>query len=98
MIRLPKQLLDIQTVQRYCVGESASAFVAGEYVILDFTSDEDDGYFDDGGEGWLTSIVPCRADLAAGDLRALYIAWLLCVEAGFGTQPPRVRSWGRPRS
>jgi hypothetical protein len=34
MIRLPRQLLDIETAQRYCVGESAAAFVSGECVIL----------------------------------------------------------------
>lgn len=81
MLRLPQTLLDIETAERYCAGESASTWVAGEHVIVDFTS-EDVGDFDEGGEGWLASIIPVRADMAAGDLRALYLGWLLCVQAG----------------
>lgn len=81
MLRLPQTLLDIETAERYCAGESASTWVTGEHVIVDFTS-EDVGDFDEGGEGWLASIIPVRADMAAGDLRALYLGWLLCVQAG----------------
>ena len=30
----------------------------------------------------IASLIPVRADLARGDLRALYLGWLLCVQSG----------------
>jgi hypothetical protein len=81
MIRLPRKLLDIETAARYCPTDAAGAWVAGDHVIVSLTSEEE-AEFDEGGEGWLGSIIPIRAELAAGDLRALYLAWLLCAQAG----------------
>jgi len=82
MIRLPARLLDIATAQQYCVTDSASAAVNGENVILELSRQDEDGYWDDeGGEAWLASIIPARAQLAAGDLRLLYLAWLLSAAA-----------------
>lgn len=49
--------------------------------MIDLTSDDEADDFVDGGEGWLSSIVPARGELAAGDPRLLYLAWLLCVQA-----------------
>ena len=43
--------------------------------------EEGGGYWVDG-EGWLSSVVGIRAELARGDHRALYIAWLLCAQTG----------------
>jgi hypothetical protein len=31
-------------------------------------------------EGWLASLISVRAELARGDLRALYLGWLLCAQ------------------
>jgi hypothetical protein len=81
MIRLPRKLLDIETAARYCPADAAGAWVAGDHVIISLTSEEE-AEFDEGGDGWLGSIIPIRAELAAGDLRALYLAWLLCAQAG----------------
>lgn len=81
MIRLPLKLLDIETAARYCSTDAASAWVASDHVVISLTSEEE-AEFDEGGEGWLGSIIPIRAELAAGDLRALYLAWLLCAQAG----------------
>ncbi len=79
-LRLPRSLLDPATAATYCVGESAHSWATREHVILDLSSDDEDGdeWWD--GEGRLASIVPVRAELAAGDLRLLYLAWLLCVQ------------------
>ena len=82
MIRLPLKLLDIETAERYCPTDTAGAWVAGDHVIISLTSEEEEAEFDEGGEGWLGSIIPIRAELAGGDLRALYLAWLLCAQAG----------------
>jgi hypothetical protein len=61
------------------VGESAHSWATGEHAILDLNSEDDDGDWEYDGEGHLASIVPVRAELAAGDTRLLYLAWLLCV-------------------
>jgi len=34
------------------------------------------------GEGWLSSFISLRADVARGDLRTMYLAWLLCAQHG----------------
>ena len=47
-------------------------------MILDFRSDNDggDGDWIEDDNDTLSLLVPIRSELAAGDLRALYIAWL----------------------
>ncbi|MEV6689867.1 hypothetical protein AB0M35_00105 [Micromonospora sp. NPDC051196] len=83
VLRLPKHVLDPATVARYCQGDSASAWTAGKHVIIDLHDEDEDGTdeWDIDGHGLLTSIVPVRAGLAAGDLRLLYLAWLRCVQS-----------------
>ncbi len=81
MLRLPRRLLDPKTAQRYCRTESVRT--KGDFVILTFLSDEPRDYDDaDDGQGWLSSLIPLRADLANGDHRALYLAWLLAAQKG----------------
>lgn len=80
-LRWPRSLLDPDTVAAYCAGESAHSWATREHVIVDLFSEDEDGdeeRWED--EGRLASIVPVRAELAAGDLRLLYLAWLLCVQ------------------
>ena len=47
-----------------------------------FSSDDEEGGDWVEGEGQLSSLIPVRAELARGDLRALYLGWLLRVQAG----------------
>lgn len=83
MLRLPRRVLDPATAKRYCRGETALVRIKGEHVILAFSSeDEDDEWFEEDEDGSLSSLVPLRAELASGDLRALYLGWLLCAQAG----------------
>ncbi|WP_426509529.1 hypothetical protein ACPPVO_01895 [Dactylosporangium sp. McL0621] len=80
-LRLPVPLLAPDLAAAYCVGHSASSWATGEHVILDLYSRDEDGdeeWWED--ETALASIVPVRAELAAGDTRLLYLAWLLCVQ------------------
>ena len=80
-LRLPVQLLEPDVAATFCVGDSASSWATDEHVILDLRSEDEDGdeeWWED--EGALASIVPVRAELAAGDQRLLYLAWLLCVQ------------------
>jgi hypothetical protein len=50
--------------------------VTDEHVIIDMVSEDDEGEWDEGAEDSLSAIVGIRAELAAGDLRSLYLAWL----------------------
>ncbi|WP_432956516.1 hypothetical protein [Micromonospora haikouensis] len=83
MLRLPKHVLAPATAAQYCQGDSASAWTAGTHVIIDLHDEDEDGTdeWDLDGHGLLTSIIPVRSGLAAGDLRLLYLAWLRCVQS-----------------
>jgi hypothetical protein len=78
MFRLPTDLLDPEVVEDYCVDDQLSAWVTDEFLVLDFTSEDHAGEFDFDydAEAKLAAIVGVRAELAAGDLRPLYLAWL----------------------
>jgi hypothetical protein len=94
MLRLPRGALDLETAQRYLMGDAASARAKGDAVILSFLSEQegDDWVEGDEGSGWMSSVIPVRADLASGDLRVLYLGWLLCAQAQVldedGLEPP----------
>jgi len=78
LFRLPCDLLDPDVVENYCVDDQVSAWVTGDFIVLAFISEDEAGEFDvdyDPG-ALLASIVGVRAELAAGDLRPLYLAWL----------------------
>jgi hypothetical protein len=82
MIRLPSSLLNLQMAGRYCRGASACAWQAGDKVVVELIQEGADDYWDEDDGTSLGLIVPARAELAAGDRRLLYLAWLLSVGAG----------------
>jgi hypothetical protein len=82
MIRLPTRLVDRHRIEDFLGDvECTKLRVAGENLILNIVRDELDTDWDDGTR-WLAVLAPLRADLLAGDLRALYLLWLTEVEAG----------------
>ncbi|MEU8355410.1 hypothetical protein AB0C27_05285 [Nonomuraea sp. NPDC048882] len=76
MLRLPKAVLTLKQAERYCVGEQVNAWTSGDHLILDLTSEAEEEYWEDDAERSLAAIAGIRAELAAGDLRPLYLAWL----------------------
>jgi hypothetical protein len=81
MLRLPRAMLALETAERFCVGDSAGSWATRTHVAIDLHSGDEDGdeeWLDE--EGRLAAIVPARAELAGGDRRLLYLAWLLCVQ------------------
>ncbi|HEX8390838.1 MAG TPA: hypothetical protein VF665_00670 [Longimicrobium sp.] len=83
MLRLPAGTLNDADAAPYAAGHSFSVRVADGALILDFAfADEEGGDWKEDGTGWMSSILPLRAELAAGDLRALYLGWLLCAQQG----------------
>jgi hypothetical protein len=80
MLRLPRTLLDPKIAGRYCVDGQVSISTTRDYVILDLTSEDEAGEWVEDAEDSLSAIVGVRSELAAGDLRPLYLAWL----SGYG--------------
>ncbi len=81
MLRLPRTLLSLEVAEQYCIDSHVAAWACGEHLILDLTSEDESGDWAEGAEDSLPAIVGVRAELAAGDLRPLYLAWL----AAYGT-------------
>jgi hypothetical protein len=83
MLRLPKRLLDAETVSHYCNDETLYVHEAGEHVIVTFNSEDEPEWVDEEeSEGWMAALLQLRSDLVAGDLRCLYIGWLAGLRAG----------------
>lgn len=82
MLRLPVKRVDPKSLHAYFVGDPARARVAGDHLILDLHSeDEEPDYYEDS-QGSLAALAPVRTDLMRGDLRVAYLAWLLAIQAG----------------
>ena len=83
-LRLPLALLDPATTCPYEKIPSLEVRRTATHVILSFLSEEESGgYYEDdcGGSSILYSILPVRDELARGDIRALYLAWLVAVQS-----------------
>jgi hypothetical protein len=79
MLKLPCTALDPDTAVQYCVPQRVSVSTAGEHVLLDLVSEDFEREHedaDDEGEYTLEDIARVRDEIAAGDLRSLYLAWL----------------------
>jgi hypothetical protein len=77
---LPAKVLPPKTASLYCSSDAASVREKSGKVIFTFTSQDEDGGEWVEGEGILSSLLPLRADLARGDLRSLYVGWLLSAQ------------------
>jgi hypothetical protein len=81
-LRLPAGSVDPKTARLYCSGECASVREKKGKVMLTFVSEDGDGGEWVDGEGQLSSMISVRSELASGDLRCLYLGWLLNVQHG----------------
>src|SRR5271167_2327483 len=82
MFRFPRALLDADVARRYCHTDAASVIETGDHVIISLYLDRDpDNYWIEA-EDRLGPMVQARSDLATGDLRLLYLAWLLGAQWG----------------
>ena len=79
MLRLPGTLLALPGHAPFCTRSSLRGRIRGEHLVLSFRAEELDADWEEG-EGWLDTLLPLRADLLQGDLRALYLGWLLGVQ------------------
>ena len=82
MLRFPLARIDENGLRTYFVGGAATARVAGDSLILDLHTEDEEPYDDEDGKGSLAALAPLRAELMRGDLRVAYLAWLLAVQSG----------------
>jgi hypothetical protein len=79
--RQPRALLDAETARRYCDEQHrARVTQTSEHVIVRFRWDDDEGDDWIEGDGLLDPMLEARSELAAGDLRLLYLGWLLKIQ------------------
>lgn len=82
-IRLPGRTLDAKALKRPTGGnDSVRVRTAGDHVIVDVILYDIEAEYDDRGDRWLDALAPLRDDILDGDLRALYLIWLMAVESG----------------
>ncbi len=93
MFRLPREVLDPETAGQYCDTDTASLTETDAHLILSLYIDQEeaDDYWDEPG-GQLAAMVQARSELVSGDLRLLYLAWLLALQSDEvddeDTEPP----------
>lgn len=80
MLRLPEETPDRRAIAAYCRGDNLEARWVNNFLILRFFREDGDGEDWEDGEGWMSSLITLRADLMRGDLRSLYLGWLLCAQ------------------
>jgi hypothetical protein len=89
MFRFPKGLVDPALCKPYCLQNAIAVSTTSKWMILDIQIHNEEGIQDwVEGEGWLSQLVPLRADLMQGDLRLLYLAWLRAVDSVNVKQDP----------
>ncbi len=76
MLRFPKGLLDEADVVPYCVDGYIGFETVGQYQVLDLEFNPEDSESWMEAEAGLSLFIQLRADLAEGDHRLLYLAWL----------------------
>jgi hypothetical protein len=78
MLRLPRGLIQLKEALRYCAGPLTRAFQTETHLVLDVHAEvEGEDLWDSPPLGTLARL---RDELMKGDLRPLYLAWLLCAQ------------------
>jgi hypothetical protein len=80
--RYAKSAVDLASLRRYRAGQSLDIRVKGADVIVALSAEHEAFDPGDDAHGWLASVLPLRAAVAAGDERLLYWGWLLGVQQG----------------
>jgi hypothetical protein len=78
-LRLPRESVEYKVFRTMIPGEAAHVRKAGGWVIVSFENSLEDDDWDDG-TGWMGSLMSLRSELLRGDIRCLYLGWLLCAQ------------------
>ena len=77
-----KGAVDLKTLRRYAAGQSLGIATKGPHVVVTMSVEREGFDGADDGTDWLSSSIALRGDIASGDERPLYLAWLLGVQYG----------------
>lgn len=80
IFRFPRSLLNLALLTPYSVLHFLTISTTPDYVLLNLTITEEEGLGWIREEDWLMKLVPLRDELLRGDLRMLYLAWLMAVQ------------------
>ena len=81
-LAIPAGLVPLVTAKKYCSSQVAfSREKSGKLIFTFLSKEEADGEWIEG-EGYLSGLLQVRNELAHGDLRVLYLGWLIGVQAG----------------
>ncbi len=90
--RFPKDAVDLRALRRYATEQSLEIKTMASHVVVTMSVEREDFDVADDGADWLSSLVGLRGDIASGDERSLYLAWLLGVQYG-QVDDAAVESW-----
>ncbi|MFJ9776956.1 hypothetical protein ACIRVF_37940 [Kitasatospora sp. NPDC101157] len=79
ILRVPKGQLTLRALEPYCFDECVEAWTTKTHLVLDLRSEDESGDWEEGAEDSLGAIAGVPAELASGDHRALYLAWLSAI-------------------
>lgn len=95
---LPATVLSRKTAGAYCGTDAARVREKSGRIIITFISQNEDGGDWEEGGGVLSSLMPLRTEMARGDLRCLYLGWLLSMQCGMladeESEPPMPANLG----
>ncbi|MBT0770267.1 hypothetical protein KIH74_15100 [Kineosporia sp. J2-2] len=88
MFRFPQKVLSLKTARRYCFSDMAcESWSHGSHTVVSLmysAENFEDHDWDNAetGEARIAGIAPARAEVIEGDLRLLYLGWLLAADSG----------------
>lgn len=83
MFRFPKDLIDVEQMHKYCIEHLITVSEINNFVILDISVNDEEGFGWIEGEGNLSSLIALRQEILQGDYRLLYLAWLKAITCPF---------------
>lgn len=84
MLRVPADAVASRDLLTYCIGPSVMYRTVGKQLVLEIRSETEDYGSWVQPRDWMTSLWGVRTELMQGDVRVLYLAWLLQLEQGAG--------------
>ena len=81
MLRLARRMVRLEQALPYRIKGAFDIHEKGKHIVFEFHSEEEPEEDVHDGAAWMASLIPLREDLARGDIRCLYLAWLSAVQA-----------------
>jgi len=84
MFRFPKHLIDVEQMQQYGIADRVAISEIDNFVVLEISMNDEEGFGWIEGEGYLSSLIGLRQEVLQGDYRLLYLAWLKAISFEIG--------------